>query len=90
MACIHCYWQIKTGWLSVMQERLPIPGLVGVTKQNIAGAASADKVARHLDTEGLSAMECDPCEKEGSKVLILSLFELIMQEKEKFEESGFF
>jgi len=72
------------------RERLSIPGLVGVTRQDIDGAASADEVAKRLGAEEIPVMGCDPRKKEDSKVLILSLFELIMQEREEFEEGGFF
>lgn len=72
------------------RKRLSIPGLVGVTRQDIDGAASAEEVAERLGAEGIPVMGCDPREKDDSKVLILSLFELIMREKEEFEESGFF
>jgi len=72
------------------RERTSIPGLVGVTRQDIDGTASADEVAKRLGGEGLPVMGCDPRRKEDSKVLILSLFELIIQEREEFEESSFF
>lgn len=72
------------------RDRHSIPSLVGVTRQDLDGAANVEEVARQLGADSVPVIGCDPRKKEDSKVLILSLFELIIQEKEEVNAEDFF
>jgi len=72
------------------RERLTVPGIVGVTKLDVGGAISVREVSQCLDVDSLPVMGCDPREKKDSKVLVLSLLDVIMQNREVFVESEFF
>ncbi len=72
------------------KKKTKLPAIVGVTRQDVAGAATPAEVAERLNQPDVPVMACDPRRKEDSKVLALSLFELILKGQEELEESDFF
>jgi signal recognition particle receptor subunit beta len=72
------------------RARLTVPSIVGVTKQDINGAASIHEISQCFGADDILVMGCDPREKKDSKVLVLSLLEIITCNKEGCEESEFF
>jgi signal recognition particle receptor subunit beta len=70
--------------------KLGLPGIVGVTRQDITGAATPQEVAERLNGADIPVLGCDPRRKEDSKILVLSLFDMIAKEQEELEESDFF
>jgi signal recognition particle receptor subunit beta len=74
------------------RDRLHAPAIVGVPKQDLNGSISAEEVGAHLQADNIPIIGCDPRNKEDSKMLVLSLLELIMEEQsdETLEESDYF
>jgi hypothetical protein len=75
------------------RDRVHSPAVVGVTKQDIDGSISAEEVSAHLEADDVPIICCDPRNKEDSKMLVLSLLEMIVQEQQTgqaLEESDFF
>jgi len=75
------------------RDKLHTPAVVGVTKQDLAGAMSTDEVGAHLEADDAPIIGCDPRNKEDSKMIVLSLLEMIVDEQQGTaapEESEFF
>ena len=54
-------------------EHVDLPMIVGATKQDLAGAKSVDKIAAILGLHTDLVLPVDAREKEGSKMLALTL-----------------
>jgi len=72
------------------KDNTSLPSIVGVTRQDVPGAATTDDVADRLDAGDTPVLPCDPRNKDDSKVLLLSLFELIMRQQADYAEEDFF
>lgn len=71
-------------------EQLSVPALVGVTKQDVEGSLTPLEVSKSFGEDGVPVIGCDPRNKKDSKLLMLSLLSLIMQDEEEMAESEFF
>jgi len=75
------------------RDRMRLPAVVGVTKQDIRGSIEPEQIRVHLEADNVPVICCDPRNKEDSKMLVLSLLEMVVQEQQseqEFEESDFF
>ncbi len=72
------------------RKKIRLPSVIGITKLDLPGAIPPLEVAQAIGNEEVPILECDPRNKEESKMLVLSLFEQIAQEESSYDKNDFF